>query len=42
MGLSNPAGTKILPDEIYRLLQRRQKDSKVAADKSLDYPDAED
>jgi hypothetical protein len=38
-----PAGTKILPDEIYRLLQRCQKkDSKVAADKSLDYPDAED
>ena len=38
-----PAGTKILPDEIFRLLQRCQKkDSKVAADKSLDYPDAED
>ena len=36
-----PAGTKILPDEIFRLL-RCQKDSKAAADKSLDYPDAED
>ena len=36
-----PAGTKILPVEICRLLQQLQKDPKVA-DKSLEYPDAED